>query len=430
MSIESVMLSKYLPHPFPHPSPLALNLSQHQGLFQWVSSSNQVAKYWHFSFSISPSYWIFRVDFLLGLNWFDHFIVQGTLNSLFQHHSSKASIVWHSAFLMVQLSHLYMTTGKTVALTICTFVCKLLSLLFNMLSMLVIAFLPRSKHLLISWLQSPSAVILEPKKIKSATVSIFSPSICHEMMGPDAMILVFCMLNFKVAFSLSSFTFIKRLFSSLPSAIRVIPSAYLRLLVFLPTVLIPAWDSSSLVFLMMYFASKLNKPSDNIQPWHAPFPILKQSIVPCLVLTFASWPAYRFHKRQVRWSGIPVSWEFSSLLWSAQKLWHSHGSRNVFLEFSCFFYDPTDVGNLISVASAFSKSSLNIWKFLKPSLKDFEHYLASMWSEHNCVVVWTFFGIALLWDWTENWPFLVLWPLLNFQNLLACWVQHFKSIIF
>ena len=148
MSIESVMLSKYLPHPFPHPSPLALNLSQHQGLFQWVSSSNQVAKYWHFSFSISPSYWIFRVDFLLGLNWFDHFIVQGTLKSLFQHHSSKASIVWHSAFFMVQLSHLYMTTGKTVALTICTFVCKLLSLLFNMLSMLVIAFLPRSKHFL------------------------------------------------------------------------------------------------------------------------------------------------------------------------------------------------------------------------------------------------------------------------------------------
>ena len=197
MSIESVMSSKYLPLPFPHPSLLALSLSQHQGLFQWVSSSNQVAKYWRFSFSISPSYWIFRVDFLLGLTGLIILLSKGLFKSLLQHHSSKTSIVWRSAFFMVQLSHLYTTTGKTTALTRWTFVCKLLSLLFNMLSMLVIAFLPRSKHLLISWLQSPSAVILEPKKIKAATVSIFSPSICHEMLGPDAMILVFCMLNLR-----------------------------------------------------------------------------------------------------------------------------------------------------------------------------------------------------------------------------------------
>ena len=137
------------------------------------------------------------------INWLDHLAVQGTLKSLLQHHSSKASVLWHSAFFIVQLSHLYMTTGKTIALTRWTFVGKvmsllfkfiylfILSLLFNMLSRFVMAFLPRSKHLLISWLQSPSAVILEPKKIKSLTVSIVSPSICHEVMGPDAMILVF-----------------------------------------------------------------------------------------------------------------------------------------------------------------------------------------------------------------------------------------------
>ena len=145
-------------------------------------------KYW--SFSISPSIEYsglisFRMD------WFDLLAVQGTLKSLLQHHSSKASILRRSAFFIVQLSHPYMTTGKTIALTRQTFVGKVMSLLFNMLSRLVIAFLPRSKHLLISWLQSPSAVILEPEKIKSVTVSIVSPSICHEVMGPDVMILVF-----------------------------------------------------------------------------------------------------------------------------------------------------------------------------------------------------------------------------------------------
>ena len=128
----------------------------------------------------------FRID------WFDLLEVQGTLKSLLQHHSSKASIIWCSALFMVQLSHLYMTTGKTIALTRWTFVDKVMSLLFNMPSRFVIAFLPMSKYRLISWLQSPSAVILEPKKIKSVTVSIVSPSICHEVMGQDAMILVFC----------------------------------------------------------------------------------------------------------------------------------------------------------------------------------------------------------------------------------------------
>ena len=138
---------------------------------------------------------------------------------------------------MVQLSHPYMNTGKTIALTRHTFVGKAMSLLFNMLSRLVITFLPRNKRLLISWMQSPSAVILVPKKIKSVTVS---PSICHEVMGLDAMIFVFGMLNFKSGFSLSSFTFIKKLFSSsLLSAVRMVSFAFLRLLIFLPAVLMP-----------------------------------------------------------------------------------------------------------------------------------------------------------------------------------------------
>ena len=123
------------------------------------------------------------------MDWLDLLAVQGTLKSLLQHHSSK--VLWHSAFFIVQLSYPYMTTGKTLALTRQTFVDKVMSLLFNMLSRLVIAFLPRSKHLLISWMQSSSAVILEPPKIKAASVSTVSPSISHEVMGPDAMILVF-----------------------------------------------------------------------------------------------------------------------------------------------------------------------------------------------------------------------------------------------
>ena len=125
------------------------------------------------------------------MDWLDLFAVQGTLKNLLLHHSSKASIFRRSAFFTVQLSHPHMTTGKTIALTRWTFVGKVMSLLFNMLSRLVITFLPRSKRLLISYLQSQSAVILEPQNIKSATVSTVCPSICHEVMGPDAMILVF-----------------------------------------------------------------------------------------------------------------------------------------------------------------------------------------------------------------------------------------------
>ena len=186
-----------------------------------------------------------------------------------------------------------MTTGKTIALTRQAFVDKVMSLLFNMLSRFVITFLPRSKRLfLISWLQSPSAVILEPRKIKSDIVSTVSPSICYEVWGPDAMILVFWMLSFKPALSLRSFTFIKRLLSSsLLSATRVVPSVYLRLLIFLLAILIPAYASSSLTLHMKYSAYTLNKQGDNIQPWHTPFPIWNQFVVPCPILTVASWPA-------------------------------------------------------------------------------------------------------------------------------------------
>ena len=174
-------------HPWSSPSSPALNPSQHQSLFHESTLRMRWPKYWSFSFSIIPSkehpgLISFRMD------WTDLLAVQGTLKSLLQHHSSNASILRHSAFFTVQLSHPYIAPGKTIALTSRTFVGKVMSLLFNMLSRLVITFLPRSKRLLISWLQSPSAVILEPPKIKSDTVS---PSISHKVMGPDAMIFVF-----------------------------------------------------------------------------------------------------------------------------------------------------------------------------------------------------------------------------------------------
>ena len=153
-------------------------------------------KYWSFSFSISPSNEHPRL-ISFRMDWLEILAVQGTLKNLLQHHSSKASILQSSAFFTVQLSHPYMTTGKTIALTRRTFVGKVMSLLLNTLSRLVITFLPSSKHLLISWMQSPFAVILEPSKIKSDTVSTVSPCISHEVMGPDAMIFIFWMLSFK-----------------------------------------------------------------------------------------------------------------------------------------------------------------------------------------------------------------------------------------
>ena len=194
-SIESVMPSSHLIlcHPLlllpPIPPSIRVFSNESTLRMRWP-------KVLEFSLSISPSnehpgLISFRMD------WLDLLAVQGTLKSLLQHHSSKASILQHSAFFIVQLSHPYMTTGKTIALTRRTFVDKVMSMLFNMLSRLVITFFPRSKCHLISWMQSPSAVILEPQKIKSATVS---PSICHEVMELDPMILVFWMLSFKPTF--------------------------------------------------------------------------------------------------------------------------------------------------------------------------------------------------------------------------------------
>ena len=233
--------------------------------------------------------------------------------------------VWKHQFLCTQpslwsSSHIHTwLLEQTIALTRQTYVSKVMSLLFSMLSRFLIAFLPRSKPLLILWLQSPSAVSLEPKKIKSDTVSIVSRPICHEVMGPDTTIFIFWVLSFWPAFSLS-FNFIKKLLSSsLLSAIKVVLSAYLRILIFVPPVLIPVCASFGLEFHMMYSFCKLNKQGDNIQPWHTHFPIWNQSVVPCPVVTVASWPVYRFLKKQVRWSGIPISFRiFHSLLWSTQ----------------------------------------------------------------------------------------------------------------
>ena len=202
-------------------------------------------------------------------------------------------------------------------------------------------------------------------------------------MGPDAMILVFWMLSFKPTLSLSSLTFIKRLFSSSSlSARRMVSSAYLRLLIFLPEILIPACASSSLAFHMIYSAHKLNRQGDNIQPWHTPFPIWNQSIFPCPVLTVASWPGYRFHRREVRWSGNPISLRiFHSLLWHTDFRIVSERDVVVFLELSCFFYN---------------QQMLVIWSlvpfpFLNPAWTPGNSQFRYCWS-----LFWRIFSITLL----------------------------------
>ena len=168
--------------------------------------------------------------------------------------------------------------------------------------------------------------------------------------------------------------------------IRVVSSAYLRLLIFLLAILIPACASPSPVFLMMYSACKLNKQDNNMQPWHTVFPIWNQSVVLCPVLSVASWPKYRFCRRQVRWSDIPTSWRiFQFVVIHTVKGFSivNEVEVDVFLEFLCFLNDPVNVDNLLSGPSMFFKPSLHIWKFsihilLNPSVKDFEHNLASM----------------------------------------------------
>ena len=241
-------------------------------------------------------------------------------------------------------------------------------------------------------------------------------------------------------FSLSSFTFIKRLFSfSSLSAIEVVSSTFLRLLIFPLAIWIPVCASSNPAFHLMYSAYKLNKQGDNIQPWHTPFPIWNQSVVLCPVLTVASWPSYRFLRRQVRWSGIPISLRiFHIWLWSIVNGFGivNKAEVDVFLELSCVFDDPTDAGIWSLVPLPFlnpawiSGSSWFRYCLLKPGLENLEHYFTSLWDECNCAVIWAFFDIAFLWNWNENGPFPVLWPLLSFPNLLTYRVQHFHSIIF
>jgi len=263
--------------------------------------------------------------------------------------------------------------------------------------------------------------ILGAQENKICHCSHFSP-MCNEVMGPDAMILVFFLYCFKKAFSLSSFTLLKRLFSSSsPFAIRVVSSEVVDIS--------PNNLDSTLWFIqpsicLRYSAYKLKKQGDNIQPC-------------CTLLNNFEWVNYIMSSSNCCFlTCIQQSQE------TGKVVWYSHLLKNfpqfvvdVFLELPYFLHDPMSVDNFISGSSAPSKPSLYIWKFLvhillKPSLKDFEHNLASMWNELNSMVVWTFFGIALLWDWNENWPFSVLWPLLSFPILMAYWVQSFNSIIF
>ena len=234
-----IISSSVVPFSSPHQSFPALGSLQ---MSQFFASGGQ-----SIGVSASASVLPMNIQDWFPLGWTCWISLQSKgLSKVFSNTTIQKHQFFSSALFIVQLSHPYMTMGKTIALTRWTFVGIVMSLLLNMLSRLVIAFLPRSKRLLISWLQSPSAVILESPKVKSVTVSILSPSICHEVMGLDAMISVFWMLSLKPAFSLSSFNFIKRLFSaSSLSALRVVSSACLRLLVFLPAILIPACASSS-----------------------------------------------------------------------------------------------------------------------------------------------------------------------------------------
>ena len=215
------------------------------------------------------------------------------------------------------------------------------------------------------------------------------------------------------------------------SAIRMVSFVYLSLLIFLFAILISASVSLSPSFHIMYSVCKLNQQGDNIQRWHTPFPILNQSVVSCPVLTVASWPAYRFLRRQVRWSGILIFLRiFQFVVIHTVKGFSVVNEADVFLEFSCFFYDPTDVGNLISGFSAFSKSSLYIWKvsvhiLLMPCLENFEHYFASMWDECNCVVVyilWHCLSLGLGWKLTFSspvaWIFQICWHI-EYSTLTA-----------
>ena len=264
-----------------------------------------------------------------------------------------------------------------------------MSLLFNMLSRLVIAFLPRSKRLLSSWLQSPFAVILQHKKMKSVSVLIVYPSICHEVMALDAMIFLFWMLSFKPAFSLSSFTFIKRLFSSsLLSAIRMVSSAYLRLLMFLPAILIPSCASSSLAFHLMYSAYKLNK-QDNNTAFAYSLPNLEP--VRCSMSgsnrCFLTWIQVSQEAEKVAWySHLFKNIPQFVVIHTVKGFGVVNRAVDVFLECCCFLYDPTMLASWSLVPLPFlnpawtSESSQYCWSL---AWRIFEHDLAITWNEWN-----------------------------------------------
>ena len=306
-------------HPLSSPSPPAPNPSQHQSLFQWVNSawggqSTGVSALASFlpkkSQGWSPSEWT---------GWIS--LQSRGLSRVFSNTTVQKHQFFGTQFSLWSSSHIH----TWLTLTRWTFVGKLMSLLFNMPSRLVIVFLPRSKHLSISWLQSPSAVILEPPKIKSVNVFTVSPSFAMKWWDwmPWSSSTECC---FKPAFSLSSFTFIKRHFSySLISGIRVVSSAYLRWLIFLPAILITACASSSPAFLMMFSAYKLNKQGDNIQPWRTPFPIWNQSVVPCPVLTVVPDLHIGFSRGRSGDVVFPSLSEFSTVYCDphSQRLWHS-----------------------------------------------------------------------------------------------------------
>ena len=314
MSIEPVMPSNYLI--LCHPFSSCLQSFPASGSFPsesvFASGGQSIGS---FRCSIRPSNeYSGLISF--SMDWLDLLAVQGTLKSLLQHHNSKASILQHSAFFMVQLLHPYMTTGKTIALTRWTFVGKVTSLLFNILSRLIIAFLPRSKCLLSSWLQSPSAVISEPKKIVSYCFHYFS-IYCHEVMGLDAMILVFWMLSFNPTVSLSSFTFMKRLFSSSLLCRKGTAICISEVIDIFPEIFIPAYASSSTAFCILYSAYKLNRQGDNIQPWMYSFlnlePVCSSMSGSNLLLDLHT----DFSGGRSGGLGIPISWRiFHSLLWS------------------------------------------------------------------------------------------------------------------
>ena len=293
-SIESVIPSNHLiichsllllPSIFPSIRVLSNELALH---IRWL-------KYWIFTFTIRPSNeYSGLISFRIER--FELLVVQGILKSLLQHHSSKAPTLQHSASFIIQLLHLYMTTGNTIILTIWNFVGKGMFLLFNTLSRFVIAFLPRNKCL-----NFMSAVTISSdfgdQENKVCHRFHFSPSTCHEMMGPDAIIPVFWILNLKPYFSLSSLSLSSRGYPVLLFLPCTVSPAYLKLLIYLLAMLIPPWASPSTAFLKMYSVSK---QGDNIHPCHTLSQICTQSIVPRSVLTVASWPVFRFLRRQVR----------------------------------------------------------------------------------------------------------------------------------